>query len=225
MKQLIIIALLSLLFLQNIFSQESYENKNNLNFKIMPLSMIDYTPRFRCGLEFISKNRLGYSIDLGIGNYFLNKWRIDGMIWGHDYRLYEIRPEIKYIFLRDENCYLYCATEFFYINMRDILESGRYQKENSCVETTYDSAKFSKQKYGIHLKGGVNLIAFRQLNFELYGGIGFAKRIITYTDVVNPVEKTWPIFVEFPSSYLFEGESVISHMTLGLKIGYTFWKK
>ena len=58
---------------------------------------------------------------------------------------------------------------------------------------------------------------------DLYGGIGVAKRIITYTDVVNPVKSTEQMFVEFPSYNLVEGESVILHLTLGMKIGYTFW--
>jgi len=57
---------------------------------------------------------------------------------------------------------------------------------------------------------------------DLYGGIGVAKRIITYTDVVNPVKSTEQMFVEFPSYNLVEGESVILHLTLGMKIGLRF---
>jgi hypothetical protein len=224
MKQLIIIGLLSLINFQNIFTQESSLNKNRLNLKIMPLSVIDYAPRYRIGLEYISKGRLGYGIDLGIGNDFLNKWRSEDL-WGPDYSFYEARPEIKYVFGWGEYYYSYCALEFFYMDMRVLLESGHYEKEDSNVETTYDLAKFSKQKYGIHLKYGINIIVFKNLNFDLYGGIGVAKRIITYTDVVNPVDQTGPIFIEFPSNYLFEGESVFLHLSLGFKIGYTFWSK
>lgn len=93
---------------------------------------------------------------------------------------------------------------------------------NSNIETTYDAAKFSKQKYGIHFIGGMNLTVWRRLHLDFYGGIGVAKRIITYTDVVNPAESSEQIFVEFPSYYLVEGESVILHLTLGMKIGYRF---
>lgn len=66
---------------------------------------------------------------------------------------------------------------------------------------------------------------WRRFNLDFYGGIGVAKRIITYTDVVNPVVSGEQIFVEFPSYYLVEGESVILHLTLGCKLGYTFWEK
>jgi len=226
MKQLILITFLSLLFIQKGFSQESSELRNNIGIKVMPLSMIDYTPRLRFGLEYISNKKLGYSIDFGIGNKFLNQWRLDGMIWGQDYSFYEIRPEIKYLFVNNKNYYFYSALELFYLNMKDILESGHYKKENSNVETTYESARFNKQKYGVHLKGGINLIISERLNFDFYGGFGFAKRTISYTDVLNPVDGTESIFVEWaPKNYLFEGESIIFHMTLGVKIGYTFWIK
>lgn len=125
MKQMPIIVLLWLLSLQGLVSQESTDNKSWLNLKIMPLSMIDYTPRFRFGLEYLSKKRLGYSIDVGIGNNFLNKWRL-GAPFGHDYSFFEVRPEIKYVLKGSDYYYPYLATEFFYINMRDHLESGQY---------------------------------------------------------------------------------------------------
>ncbi len=221
MKQLFAIVLLSFLLTQNISSQEITEIKNHLNFNIMPLSMVDPTPRFRFGVEYIPKNRIGYSIEVGIGNNFLNKWRLNAP-FGHDYSFFEIRPEIKYILKGSDYYYPYLATEFFYINMNDYLESGHYWNGNSNIETTYDAAKFSKQKYGIHFIGGMNLSVWRRLNLDFYGGIGVAKRIITYTDVVNPVESPEQMFVEFPSYYLVEGESVILHLTLGMKIGYRF---
>lgn len=226
MKHSIMVIFLSLFFIQNCFSQENCEVRNWLTFKVMPFSMIDYTPRLRLGLEYKSNKKLGYSIDFGIGNNFLNQWRLNGMIWGQEYSFFEIRPEVKYLFKNSQNYYFYGAMEFFYIDMKDFLESGHYEKENSNVETTYESATFNKQKYGLHLKGGMNIIVSNRLNFDFYGGFGFAKRTISYTDVVNPVDGTEPIFVEWiPQPYLFEGESIIFHMTLGVKIGYTFWIK
>ena len=95
--------------------------------------MIDYTPRLRFELEYFSNKKLGYSIDLGIGNYFLNKGRLEGMIWGKDYSFFEIRPEIKYALKRNKYYTFYCATEFFYLKLSDNLQSGHYQKENSIL--------------------------------------------------------------------------------------------
>jgi hypothetical protein len=46
------------------------------------------------------------------------------------------------------------------------------------------------------------------------------------SDIINPIEGEGPIFVEWvPQNFLFEGESVIFHLTGGFKIGNTLWKK
>ncbi|MBN1118893.1 MAG: hypothetical protein JXA77_16910 [Bacteroidales bacterium] len=226
MKQTLIVFVLFFFCIQRIHAQESFTQYRTVRINIMPLSLIDYTPRLRIGLDFDTKGQFGYSCDFGIGNSKINNGRLDGMIWGKNYSFYEIRPEIKYTLLENNYSNLYCATEFFYLLMRDQLESGHYQKENSDFEIEYDYANFRKQKYGAHLKGGVSLSLYERLNVDFYWGIGVAERIIDYTHVLNPVEMTEPIFVEWvPQNYLFEGESVIFHMTMGFKVGYIFRRK
>ncbi|HET8859672.1 hypothetical protein [Marivirga sp.] len=225
MKQSFLIIILALLFVHNSFSQERSNIDNTLNFKVMPLSLLAYNPRHRIGLEYISHNRLGYSVDFGMGNNSLNKRRLSGLKWEKDYSYYEIRPEIKYLFIKSEEYFLYAALEFFHINVKDVLKSGEYQQEDPYVGISYESANFSKRKTGAHLKGGLNFIALKRLHLDLYGGIGLAKRTISYTDVVNPVEGS-EIFVEWiPQPDLYEGESIVTHLTLGFKIGYTLWMK
>jgi len=188
--------------------------------------MIDHNPRLRVGVEYISDKKLGYSIDFGMGNNFLNHWRLNGLVWGQDYSFFEVRPEIKYLFKNTKKSYTYAALEFFFINMRDVLESGSYQKANSRIETTFDRATFNKEKYGLHLKGGINYFVSNRLNIDFFGGIGFAKRNFSYANIVNPVDRTTTIFVEWiPKDYLFAGESTFFHTTLGVKIGYTFFVK
>ena len=79
--------------------------------------MIDHNPRLRVGVEYISDKKLGYSIDFGMGNNFLNHWRLNGLVWGQDYSFFEVRPEIKYLFKNTQKSYTYAAFEFFFINM------------------------------------------------------------------------------------------------------------
>ena len=120
---------------------------------------------------------------------------------------------------------MYAAMELFHINVKDILKSGEYQQEDPYMGISYESSSFSKRKTGAHLKGGVNFIALDRLHFDFYGGIGLAKRTISYSDVVNP-EEIGDIWVEWiPQPDLFEGESIVPHLTLGFKIGYTLWVK
>lgn len=226
MKKSIIVLWICLLSIQGSLAQERLEVKQRLMVKINPLPMIDHNPRLRVGMEYISDKKLGYSIDFGMGNNFLNHWRLNGLVWGQDYSFFEVRPEIKYLFKNTQKSYTYAALEFFFINMRDVLESGSYQKANSRIETTFDRATFNKEKYGLHLKGDINYIVSNRLNIDLYGGIGFAKRDFSYTNVVNPVDRPTTIFVEWiPKDYLFAGESTFFHTTLGMKIGYTIFVK
>jgi len=225
MKQTLFIIILSFVLINNSFSQENPTIDNTLNFKVMPVSLLAYNPRHRVGLEYIAQNKWAYSFDFGYGNYTLNRKRIDGLKWGKDYAYYELRPEIKYLFHRGKEYFMYAAMEFFHINVRDNFGSGIYQQEDPYVGISYESASFSKRKTGAHLKGGVNFIALDRMHFDFYGGIGFAKRTISYTDVVNPVEGA-EVWVEWiPKPDLFEGESIVTHLTLGLKIGYTLWVK
>lgn len=226
MKQLIVLVSLILLFTHDLYSQEDFESGSSLRVEVSPLTMIYYTPRFRFGFEFLSNNKLGYSINFGIGNSSLNKARLDGLIFGNDYSFFEIRPEIKYVLIKNEDNSFYCATELFYIKMRDQFKSGHYQKKDSYNEIVYDSAIFNKQKTGVHFKAGIGINIFKRLDFDLYGGVGIAERKIDYSDIVNPIEGERPIFVEWiPQPDLFEGKSVIFQLTMGYKIVYTLWSK
>ncbi|MGM0581889.1 MAG: hypothetical protein ACQETL_14480 [Bacteroidota bacterium] len=225
MKQLVLIILLSFLLIHNSFSQEKPAKSNTLIFKVMPLSVLAHYPRHRIGLEYISHNRLGYSFDFGMGNHAMSLKGLNGLKWGKEYSYYEIRPEIKYLFIENKEYFMYAAIELFHSSAKDVLKSGEYQQEDPFTGIYYESANFSKRKTGTHLKGGVNFIALKRLNVDFYGGIGFAKRSISYTNVVN-LEEGVDIFVEWiPQPDLFEGESIVTHLTLGIKIGYTLWQK
>lgn len=225
---ILILAITSLSFLQSnrTFAQDNSDKKKNLTVKIMPLSMVDFTPRLRLGLEFTSSSKLGYCIDLGIGNNFINHYRLSDTKWGQNYRFYEIRPEVKYLFISRKRFYLYSAAELFFISMYDHLESDYYRTKHTSIQISFDKATFHKEKYGMHLKGGINLIAADRFNFDFYAGLGLAKRVISYTNVVNPVESTVSIFDEWwPESNVYEGESTVLHLSLGVRMGYTFGKR
>lgn len=222
MKQILLISFFTLILLNQTYSQENAKISHILNLKAMPLSLFGDNPRYRIGLEYIAKNNFGYGIDIGYGNSQLNQWWLSNLQWGKDYSYVEIRPEIKYLAFNRKDYFLYGAIEFLFAEMNDYLESGEYQKEDIKNGTSYESARFMKRKTGFHLKAGFNAVALKRLNFDFYGGLGFVKRTISYTDVVNP-RNDRNIFVEWiPQPHLFEGEMLILHATLGLKVGYTF---
>ncbi len=223
MRQIFIIALTIFSF-QNSFSQGYYEPQNRTGIKIMPFSLVDSNPRLRLGWEYISNDRIGFNIDFGIGNNFINQSRLNETKWGQDYSLIEVRPEIKYLFKNKKYYYFYNSIECFYINMKDVLVSDSYQLENSDTWVSYDRADFNKKKYGINFKVGINIIAYERFNFDFYGGLGVAKRVISYSNLVNPSEGYDYGWTEdwFGEVYDHEGKSVFVNLSLGVKFGYSF---
>lgn len=203
----------------------SAQINTGLKLRIAPITMLDYTPRLRVGVEYTNQTKWQYGLDVGIGNPALNKWRLDGMVWEKEYSFFEIRPEIKYVYRKSTSFLLYCSAELFYLQLTDHLLSANYQKDNRHF-VVYDEADFKKHKTGMHLKTGADFNVFKRFYFDVYGGIGFANRTIAYANVVNPIENEGFLFVEWgPQPHLFEGQDLILHFTAGFRISYLLWKK
>lgn len=224
MKQLLIIVMLFLVFCQDLISQDRGQNKAVFDIHIMPYTLLDYTPRLRLGVEYYPGDKFSYCLELGVGNEELNAGRLKGMIWGENYSFYEIRPEIKYYYYNRDNIFsLYMAGELFALQMKDRFIDGYYQQQNSPYIVYYDDARFYKHKLGFHIKSGLKVTVLKRVSLDFYGGIGMASRKITYNNVLNPVLVEDFIFVEWlPQTFRFPGESNIFHMTMGMKIGFSF---
>lgn len=205
------------------FTQETYDN-SSLAIKLMPFSILDKTPRYRLGLEYISNHQLGYSLDFGYGNSPLNGWRARNE-WGDDFSVYEIRPELKYLIKNKKKYNLYLALELFYIDLTVGSEFSSYSPEDSFDRISYESATLNRTKFGFHLKGGANIITHYRFNIDLYYGLGFARRIVDYTDVVNPIPDPSDRFNEWiiPESKYYEGKDSLFHFAMGIKFGYVLW--
>jgi hypothetical protein len=204
------------------YSQETEKVKTSISVHVMPLTLIDYTPRIRVGVEMKHGNNISYSLDVGYGNYFLNKNRLifDGMWWNEDYNFFEVRPELKYYFNDpEENFNTYCALELFYLHMTDHMTNSYYHKDNTENIILFDQADFLKDKLGLHLKAGCNIIAFNRLGVDIYLGLGVAWRQIQYQNVSNPTHGVHGWYEWYRPVYKFEGESIIFHTTMGCKIG------
>ncbi|NOZ45931.1 MAG: hypothetical protein GXO79_04025 [Chlorobi bacterium] len=229
MKQYVYLALITFLgFIQSIIAQEQTNYVKSYGIHIMPYTLLDYTPRLRLGIDYNTGSKLGYSFDVGIGSFFLNKNRLDGMIWNEDYSFNEVRLELKYFVKKNSNSLFYCSTELFNIIMSDNIKNGYFHKENSSSLVFYDVAEFNKHKLGLHLKSGIELILFKRIDFDFYGGIGVAYRNIYYKNVVKPDigEYNSYVFEEWGGhSYKYEGKTIMLHFTLGIKAGFIFSKK
>lgn len=207
-------------------AQENEEDPRSLEFHTMPFTLLDFSPRLRLGAEYRINQRFACALDCGFGNNDLNGWVLRETIWKNDYSFFEVRPELKYYFPRpDEITEFYVATELFFIKTGSILNNGYYHPEDQSFIVYYDKATFSKQKAGLHFKGGFTL-SFSRFDFDFYGGMGIAYRNIDYSHEINPSPEEDPVFEEwFGHAYKYEGGVVLPHITVGCKLGINLWRE
>jgi len=227
MKRILIALFLLIAFDHGLNAQNEDLQSSRFEFTIMPYSLIDINPHLRVGMEYYSSSRLGYSFDFGYGNHEMTK--IADRPWGEDYMLFEFRAELKYFFILKEHIAFYVGTEFFSIQTEDVLYYDWYRKpfypgvEAQNIVTHYDRADFYRQKYGVHFKAGLKLIAFKRVDFDFYLGVGAAHRTVEYSNVVDPYDATHYGDI-FSLRRANAGEKFIFHLALGTKVGIILWE-
>jgi hypothetical protein len=202
----------------------------------VPLPWIDKNPRLRLGMEYVTHNRMGYSLEIGYGNRHLNHSRLENVVWGDAYSFFEVRPEIKWYV--DDNRLApwkrkypssiprYFAVEAFYQEMHDHLDNNDFSPKINPTPISYEQASFKKIKIGAHAKLGLKLLLWKKVVIDFYEGIGLAYRKISYTDVINPLPLEEPGTNEgwFPEPYKNEGAYLLFQFSLGLRVGYIIGK-
>ncbi|WP_341224963.1 hypothetical protein [uncultured Arcticibacterium sp.] len=222
MKKYLFTTLILFSLYNELQAQDTELHVKNVDVHFQPLSLIAWSPRTTLGVEVRSNKRLAYALDIGYGAHDLN---FDRFYWDEGYRFLEIRPQIKYYFKSNSNRYgYYCALELFYIHISDQIQNEYYHKASNSQVLSFDSADFDKTKHGLHIIGGVSLIAYKKISFDLFVGFGAAIRKITYQNVINPEEIEYPRYEWYIPTNLFEQQRLDFHMTLGTKIGFNFNK-
>jgi len=226
MNKFIAIVLLLFFFSPKIYSQ-SKEKNYKIEIHTTPSTMFDFTPRLRMGVEYQQSDKFAYSLDFGLGNYFLNQYILNDDDLKHDYRFWEIRPELKYYFFKPNNVVsMYCAAELFYLKNSSTIYDSYYYTKNSSLNINYDRATFQKQKMGAHIKAGLKLVANNKISFDFYVGGGIAYRTINYTNIINPrfeeANETDNEWWDFGLGTKEEGNMKLFHVSLGFKLGYIF---
>lgn len=209
---------LPLLFL---FLLSTPVSAQSINFHSTPIAIIDYSPRWRIGIEYDTQTRLAYSFDIGFGNYALNKFRVNGLKWGADYEFLELRPEVKYYFseTRSEKN-LYAGVELLFLQLNNAFTNI------TLGDIMYEEAIFHKQKFGGHFKVGATTYD-GPIYVDLSIGVGTAHRNRYYTDKTNPQPTTfyYDHREDWGDGHLNVGKSLIWHFTYNLKIGFVLWRK
>lgn len=184
-----------------------------------PLSLVDPFPRIRMGVDFQQTPSRIYTVDLGFG---WSLWNFEDMWKNRDrhYFVYEMRPEVKFLFWRRPNSTSFFATELYYLRARERLEHASYSDVRHTTTTSFSEALYDRQKLGLNLKVGSQGIFLGRIVFEFYYGVGVAYRDIQYLDakdqVMNPYNPRWfKVHVE-------QGKTLLLQVPFGLKVGVIF---
>ncbi|MDM8160904.1 DUF3575 domain-containing protein [Labilibaculum sp. K2S] len=225
MNKFIGIVLLLFFFSPEIHSQPK-EKDHTIEIHTTPSTLLDFTPRLRMGVEYQQSDKFAYSLDFGLGNSVINFYRVNDSDLEKDYQFWEVRPELKYYFLKPNNVIsIYGAIEFFYLETSNSNYDDHYYPKSTSTAILYDKADFLKQKMGAHIKSGIKIIANNKFSFDFYVGGGIAYRTVKYSNVINPhVDESFESFDEweFGLSKRKAGSKTIFHLTAGFKAGIIF---
>lgn len=204
-------------------SSQDDEFQDKLILTVAPLSVLDFAPRYRFGVEYTHEGRFSYLLDIGFGNQALNGYRVNSFKYADNYRLFEIRPQVKLNFGNFEFVSHYVAVEGFLIDMRATMHDGFFQDYPTNTDIGFSSSNFHKVKMGGHLVAGERIVILNKMSIDFYFGVGAAHRFKDYYDTVDPVlisehDDNATIMM----SYTSESCQYIGHLTMGLKIGYIF---
>lgn len=206
-------------------AQELNKAKGSWDIHIVPLSLVDFNPRLRLGVEYRGHNRLGYHIELGWANHLFKDFGITESVWSDHYSYFEIRPEIKRYSFESERMDKYFGAELFYSYLSDEFIHDDYYQQNTGENIFFEKANFQRHKIGLMLKAGFKWLVGNRFTIDYSSGFGLAHRSISYTNQVNPQIIDRDLINEgfFTPARKKEGEYIIGQISLHLKFGYLIW--
>lgn len=198
--------------------RNSLENKNSyVTASLLPIVDL-FAPRLRFGYVQHLAPHWKAGLDVGLGTKGLSFASTDANV-GIEYSLWEVRPEVHYIFNPEAKTLKYLSMEFFYIDQDHVFVNGSYNSENAGY-FNFDSADFSRQKYGMHLKFGLFLNAGKHFGFNFFGGLGFRIADKQYSNIINQSDGVRDTDDIFTTPYENEGKNFRPNLSLGIKFYY-----
>jgi len=214
---LLLLALISLS--TSVFSQTNRENETLLTFDLSTLLYPD-NPRYKLGvIQSISpKFRIGADLAFGSDAITANFVKQDSE---KDWSIYEVRAELYFIMNPTRKVKHYFSGEGFFSYLEQAGQNGFYKPEARMGEFQYDSAGYTRTKYGFNIKYGVIIPFGNLIGINTSVGPGFRVRNNTYNNVVNlrpdegPSHGRW-----FPPYEYNEGTRVGINIAAGVKVFY-----
>jgi hypothetical protein len=154
----------------------SYANRYNLGF------YHQLTDHFIAGLE------VGYGstpISIGMGRV--------GEHITKAYKIYEFKPELMFVLNPKNTTRKFLSIDTYYIYHTDKFDNefeynSFYHDTRSDKYYSYDSANYTRRKYGLNLNFGMICSFSKHLGLIWKAGVGIRKRNVEYSNIVNPEE-------------------------------------
>lgn len=185
---------------------------------LIPLGFPD--PAIRFGSEWMLGNRWAVGLNLGVGvpvpgNGGLGFREPE---WKKGYQLFEIRPEVKYYWLKRERMGWYMAAEGFVSSMKATAGSGyHFSPGSDTLQINFEKADFQKTKIGMIGKIGGRFLLGQRFTLDFFTGLGLSNTNSSYKNHLNPVPKKSDPFFEGENYTV--GKRLTAHLSFGLRLG------
>uniref|UniRef100_UPI004049AA76 hypothetical protein n=2 Tax=Flavobacterium sp. TaxID=239 RepID=UPI004049AA76 len=190
MKSNFLLIVLLILFGSHSFAQEKIEREFNSIITFSSFSpIVNYAPRWNLGYIRKIDKRYWLGLELGYGSKDISvNFAEDGGWIKNDYKIFEIKPELYFDLRPNSKLKHLLSVEFQYVNHTDKFNNSWYFDLNDKTYYNYDFADYKRIKYGINVN--YNLIFNITKNLALMPkiGIGYRKRDVQYSNIVNRIE-------------------------------------
>lgn len=158
-----------------------------LQLRFMPLSLADYQPRLRGGIEYYIGKSLALTFDIEKGNQKLNERRLNTLNF-NQYSFLGYRLGFRYFFFETTSFNrFYLAFEGnWYTAEAQILNNKYIPKTLSDTYVLFDKATWTKHKSGIHFSVGDEFYFKQWLCLNIYAGVGYQN----YSQSIDNLENT-----------------------------------
>ncbi|KQS30918.1 hypothetical protein ASG33_11165 [Dyadobacter sp. Leaf189] len=197
--------------------------RRNVDVHIMPVALAFPDPSIRIGSEFMTGGRWSYGLSVGAG---LRALALGRTLFSSDkprsYNMLEIRPEVKFYWLKRDYMGWYLAAEGVISRVKkELARNSHYISDTT--QLSFERSDFSKTKFGLVGKIGAKFLIPKKLTIDLYTGLGLARTTVKYSEIQDAEEVSYDPFWEGENFY--PGKKFTPIVSVGVKFGMLVWQQ
>lgn len=201
-------------FSQRGFTQYNVDRKNEVTLHTLS-PILSTAPRYNVGYYRHLTPNLKIGLTAGYGNKrsSILKGNYDT---SEKYQLWEVRPEISYLYRLKKKTPHFVSLEYFYIRHTDVFHKSRYYEDWFVV--SFEQADYKRVKSGLTINYGMQISLAPNFGIIPQIGLGFKNRMVSFDDLVN--ERVTPNDNDHYSSDMFGTSNYLEHA--GRHINFQF---